>query len=51
MKDIVAVDGKIITSKGPATALPFALKLLEELAGKEVSLKVRKNTLADLTLK
>jgi 4-methyl-5(b-hydroxyethyl)-thiazole monophosphate biosynthesis len=51
MKDIVTVDGTIITSRGPATALPFALKLLEKLAGKEVAIKVRNDTLADLTLK
>lgn len=29
----VTVDGKIITSKGPATAMPFALKLVELLKG------------------
>jgi protein deglycase len=31
----VVVDGNIITSKGPATAMPFALTLLERLIGKE----------------
>jgi 4-methyl-5(b-hydroxyethyl)-thiazole monophosphate biosynthesis len=29
------VDGKIITSRGPGTAMDFALKLVELLAGKE----------------
>lgn len=32
-KENVVVDGKIITSKGPATAMPFALKLIELLKG------------------
>ena len=31
----VVVDGNIITSRGPATAFPFALALVEYLAGKE----------------
>jgi 4-methyl-5(b-hydroxyethyl)-thiazole monophosphate biosynthesis len=30
----VVVDGTCITSQGPATAMPFALKLVETLAGK-----------------
>jgi len=50
-KDLVVVDGNIITSRGPATALHFALKLAEKLAGKEVAQKVRKRTLANLALK
>ncbi len=32
-KENVVVDGKIITSRGPATAMPFALKLIEILKG------------------
>ncbi len=36
--DAVTVrDGNVITGTGPATALPFALALLEALAGKETS--------------
>lgn len=35
--EIVVQDGKVITSMGPATAMPFALKLIEALKGKEVS--------------
>lgn len=31
----VVKDGKVITSKGPGTALDFALELIEVLAGKE----------------
>jgi len=39
--EIVVVDGKIITSMGPATAMPFALQLIETLKGKASSEKVR----------
>lgn len=37
----VVVDGKILTGKGPAAALPFALALAEELAGKSVVDRVK----------
>lgn len=50
-KDMVVVDGNIITSRGPATALPFALKLAEMLAGKKVAENVRRKTLTDIALK
>jgi len=33
-KERVVVDGKIITSQGPGTAMEFAIKLVEVLAGK-----------------
>jgi 4-methyl-5(b-hydroxyethyl)-thiazole monophosphate biosynthesis len=46
--DIVVVDGNIITSRGPATALPFALKLAEKLAGKQAAEVVSKKTLANI---
>jgi len=46
--DMVLVDGNIITSRGPATALPFALKLAEKLAGKQVAEAVSKKTLANI---
>jgi 4-methyl-5(b-hydroxyethyl)-thiazole monophosphate biosynthesis len=46
--DIVVVDGNIITSRGPATALPFALKLAEKLAGKQAAEEVSKKTLANI---
>ncbi len=44
---IVAMDGNVITSKGPATALPFALKIVEKLVGKDAAKDVRKRTLVD----
>jgi 4-methyl-5(b-hydroxyethyl)-thiazole monophosphate biosynthesis len=46
--DMVVVDGNIITSRGPATALPFALTLAEKLAGKQVAEAVSKRTLANI---
>jgi len=46
-QDIIVVDGNIITSRGPATALPFALKLAEILAGKQVADSVSKKTMAN----
>jgi len=36
----VVQDGRVITSKGPGTALPFALKLVEILRGKGISEKI-----------
>ncbi|MEM3437741.1 MAG: DJ-1/PfpI family protein [Nitrososphaerales archaeon] len=50
-RSLVVVDGNIVTSRGPATALLFALKIAEKLVGKEIAKKVRKETLADLALK
>ena len=44
--DIVAVDGKLITSQGPGTAIEFGLKILELLQGKEMSDYVRGRLLA-----
>ncbi|KAF2434754.1 DJ-1 [Tothia fuscella] len=34
-EDRVVVDGKIITSRGPGTALAFSLEIVERLCGKE----------------
>ena len=47
-QDMVVVDGNVITSRGPATVLPFALKLAEKLAGKQVAESVSKKTLANI---
>ena len=35
MKDPVVIDGKVITSRGPGTAMDFALALIEQLLGPE----------------
>ena len=50
-KDIVVVDGNIITSQGPATAFVFSLKLAERLVGRETVDEVSKATLADIALR
>ncbi|MFZ3149734.1 MAG: DJ-1/PfpI family protein, partial [Methanothrix sp.] len=42
----VVVDGNLITSRSPGTALEFALKLAEILAGKEKMMQVKAQTLA-----
>lgn len=34
-EDVVVVDGKVVTSRGAGTALPWALDLVERLAGKD----------------
>jgi len=47
-QDIVVVDGNIITSRGPATTLPFALKLAEKLVGKRVAENVSKKTMTNI---
>ena len=39
MEDLVIVDGKLITSRGPATTFPFAYKLVEVLGGNAEALK------------
>lgn len=40
LDDPVVIDGNIITSRGPGTAMQFALTLLEKLKGKDVRKKV-----------
>lgn len=44
-KNNVVKDGKIITSRGPGTAMEFALVLLETLEGRDVMSKVKKDIL------
>ncbi len=41
----VVVDGTVITSRGPATALPFALKIVELLLDKTIADKISSATL------
>jgi len=45
-EDRVVVDGNLITSRAPGTALEFALKLVEVLAGKEKMELVKAQTMA-----
>jgi 4-methyl-5(b-hydroxyethyl)-thiazole monophosphate biosynthesis len=40
LDDDVVIDGKIITSRGPGTAIDFALSIIEILAGKEKRIAV-----------
>lgn len=44
-KDPVVQDGNIITSRGPATAFAFSLKIAENLVGKDMAEMVAKQTL------
>lgn len=39
MEEMVVTDGKLITSRGPATTFPFAYKLVEVLGGNAEALK------------
>ena len=43
----VVIDDNIITSRGPATALPFALAVAEKLVGPATKEQLRKATLFD----
>ena len=47
-EDRVVVDGNIITSRSPGTAMEFAMKLLEILSDKETVEKVNQGVLARL---
>ncbi|MCK4837616.1 MAG: DJ-1/PfpI family protein [Desulfobulbaceae bacterium] len=40
LEDAVVVDGKVITSRGPGTAMDFALQLVEIMAGAELRKRV-----------
>jgi len=40
-EDAVVIDGKVVTSRGPGTAVPFALSLIELLAGAPARLAVQ----------
>lgn len=44
--DRVVVDGNIVTSQGPGTAIEFAFKLVEVLLGKDKAAEVNKGVLA-----
>ncbi|MAF85589.1 MAG: DJ-1 family protein [Dehalococcoidales bacterium] len=47
-KDRVVIDGRIITSQGPGTAMEFAIKLAEVLAGKNRAEEVAQGVLTKL---
>jgi 4-methyl-5(b-hydroxyethyl)-thiazole monophosphate biosynthesis len=47
--DRVVVDGAIITSQGPGTALDFALKLVELLSGPDKAKEIAKAMLVSMT--
>jgi len=36
VQNAVVQDGKVVTSRGPGTAMDFALTLIENLVGKDV---------------
>jgi len=44
--DMVVVDGRVITSQGPATAICFALEIVRQLVGEESYESVKVGTLA-----
>lgn len=44
--DKVVMDGNIITSQGPGTAMEFALKIVEKLVGKDMSNSMKRNLVA-----
>lgn len=44
--DVVMVDGKLITSQGPGTAIEFGLKIVEMVEGKEKADYIRGRLLA-----
>ena len=46
VEEAVVEDGKVITSRGPGTAIPFALKVLERLCGASTAVEVKKGLLA-----
>lgn len=48
MEDRVVVDGKLITSQAPGTAMEFAMKLVAIMAGEDRMREVNKEVLAKL---
>jgi 4-methyl-5(b-hydroxyethyl)-thiazole monophosphate biosynthesis len=50
-EDLVVQDGNIITARGPAVAVYFALKLVENLVGEEKAEELKKDILLDMVEK
>jgi 4-methyl-5(b-hydroxyethyl)-thiazole monophosphate biosynthesis len=46
VKELVVTDGNVITSKGPATSILFALELVKYLIGEQKAMEVSQETLA-----
>jgi len=46
-KEKVVVDGKVMTSRGPGTAICFGLEIIKTLVGKETYEGVKRGTLSD----
>jgi len=46
-KEKVIIDKKVITSQGPATAMPFALELVKTLTNEDIYKQVKKGLLAN----
>ena len=44
--DAIVIDGKVITSRGPATAMSFALEIVNILCGEETYTNVKNGLLA-----
>lgn len=44
--DAVVVDGNIVTSQGPGTAVAFALKIVEQLMGKAKAMQIKQHIVA-----
>ncbi|HDS46162.1 MAG TPA: DJ-1/PfpI family protein [Methanomicrobia archaeon] len=47
VSDPVVVDGNVVTSRGPGTALEFAISLVELLVGKQKAREVRQGLVMD----
>ncbi|HHU53061.1 MAG TPA: DJ-1/PfpI family protein [Clostridiaceae bacterium] len=47
-EDIVVQDGNLITARGPATSIYFALKIIEALCGKDISVEIAEESLVPL---
>lgn len=43
IRDMVVVDGHVVTSRGMGTAIPFALGLVELLIGSEKAEEIRES--------